>query len=251
MIFTLVLVRTSGLMMVAPVYGTTDVPIRVRALLAFALAVLIAPTQWVADVPFPQSLPGYVLLLGGELIIGLTLGLGVVILLSGIRLAGQVISQASGMALANVADPTFGGNAAVFSRLLTLLATAVFVTTGGHRIVMAALLDTFLALPLGSVGLPRGIDQTIVTLLMQSFSLGARAAAPCVTAVLLATLILGLIGRTLPQLNILAVGFGFNSMVALGTLGVSAGAIAWAFQDQLEPALQVVLDMLSAAPVAT
>jgi len=249
LIFTLVLVRASGLMMIAPIYGSNDVPLRVRAMLAFTLALLITPTQWNVVVRFPQTLPAYVLLLAGELIVGLVLGLGVVILLSGIQLTGQLISRVSGLALANIADPTFGGSSAVFSRLLTLLTLAVFVTTGGHRMVMAALLDTFAALPLGTLGIPRGIGETMVTLLAQSFSLGLRASAPAVTAVLLSTVVLGLIGRTLPQLNILAVGFGLNSMVSLGTLAVSLGAIAWAFQDQLQPALDVVLKTLGGVHV--
>lgn len=249
MIFTLVLVRTSGLFLVTPIFGTPDIPIRVRALFAFALAVLISPTQWQAEVVFPHALPAYVVLLAGELFVGVILGMGVVILLTGIRMSGQMISQVAGMALANVADPTFGGTASVFSRLLTLTATAVFVVLGGHRIVMAALLDTFQTLPLGGLGIPRELGDLTVTLLSQSFSLGVRAAAPCVTAVLLSTLVLGLIGRTLPQLNILAVGFGFNSMISLAMLGVSLGAIAWALDDQLEPALEQIIDTLSTAVV--
>ena len=59
-----------------------------------------------------------------------------------------------------------------------------------------------------------------MTLVSQSFSLGIRAAAPAVTALLLATLILGLVGRTLPQLNVLSLGFGLNAMLAFAVLGL-------------------------------
>ena len=63
-------------------------------------------------------------------------------------------------------------------------------------------------------------------------------------ALLLATLVVGLAGRTIPQLNVLALGFGFNVLVALAALGVSLGAIAWMFQDQLQPVLETVVDTL-------
>ena len=77
-----------------------------------------------------------------------------------------------------------------------------------------------------------------------SFSLGVRVAAPAVTALLLATLVLGLIGRTLPQLNIFAFGFGLNSLLAFAALGLTFGAAAWAFQDQIQPAMQTIFDAL-------
>ena len=69
-------------------------------------------------------------------------------------------------------------------------------------------------------------------------------AAPAVTALLLATLILGLIGRTVPQLNVLALGFGLNALLAFAALGLSLGVAAWAFQDQIQPAMEAIFDAL-------
>ncbi len=80
----------------------------------------------------------------------------------------------------------------------------------------------------------------MTAILTQSFALGIRAAAPAMTALLLATLVLGLISRTLPQINIIAVGFGVNTLVALGTVMLSLGAMAWAFQEQIEPTLDLL-----------
>jgi flagellar biosynthetic protein FliR len=78
----------------------------------------------------------------------------------------------------------------------------------------------------------------------QSFSLGIRAAAPATIALLLATLVLGLISRTVPQLNVLILGFGLNSLLIFGSLALTLGGITWAFQEQIEPALEVLLDAL-------
>ena len=129
----------------------------------------------------------------------------------------------------------------LFSRLLSLLVLAIFVAIGGHRMVMGGLLDTFQTIPPGRLFAPDSLFTAMVDLVTQSFALGIRAAAPLVTVLLLANLVLGLIGRTLPQLNILVIGFGLNTMLASGALILSLGAAAWLFGDQIGAAVDTVL----------
>lgn len=241
-LFTLILTRVSGLVMTAPIYGSSDVPIQARALLAFSLAVLVTPTQFGTLIEPPGTLPNYLTFIGSELLVGVALGLGVLVLFSGVQVAGQLIGRVSGTALSDVYDPAFGEEVPQFARLLFLLAMAVFVAVGGHRIVMAGLLDTFEAIPPGSRLVPLSLVDTFERLLTQSFSLGIRASAPVVTALLLATVVLGLISRTLPQLNVLMLGFGLNAILTFGVLALTLGAAAWVFQDQIEPAIEMLVE---------
>jgi flagellar biosynthetic protein FliR len=243
-LFTLILTRVSGLLMTAPIYGTPDIPLQVRALFAFALSLLVAPSQWGVPAPDPGNLPYYLLLIGSELVIGLALGLGITILFSGIELAGRLIDQVSGMMMAEIFDPVQGESTSILSRLLYLLTGSIYVAVGGHRLAMAGLLDTFQAIPPGSAAMPPDLADTLVTLVTQSFTLGIRAAAPVVASLLVANLVLGLISRALPQLNLFALGFGLNALLALGVLGISLGAAAWVFEDQIEPTISAVLDGL-------
>ncbi len=251
-LFTLVLARVAGLTMTAPIYGAREVPLQVRVLLAAALALLIVPSQWKVAVAAPGSAVGYLLLLGGEALIGACLGLGILILIHGMTLAGELIAQASGLSVADVFDPALDGNVPQFSRLMFIATVTVFICMGGHRLVMAGLLDTFQAIPPGGGPFPgpaaqaftESLSQAFTTLVTQSFSLGVRAAAPAVTALLISTLILGMVGRTLPQLNILSVGFGLNALLASAALALTFGAAAWAFQDQVRPAFETILNAL-------
>lgn len=242
--FTLVLVRVSSLVMIAPIFGSLAVPLRVRALLALALSLLIAPLELEKSTPQPDTLVGYLVLVGAETLVGISLGLGVLVLFSGMQVAGQIISQMSGLQLAEVINPGFDTSMPVVSQLLFYVAMAVFVIIGGHRRVMEALLDTFVWLPAGQGGFSRSITEAMTSLLAESFVLGIRAAAPAMVALLLATLILGLVSRTLPQLNVMALGFGFGALVTMVMLSVSLGAAAWVFQAQVEPALNTVLAAL-------
>jgi flagellar biosynthesis protein FliR len=246
-VFTFVLARVSGLVMTAPLFGSDTVPTQIRAFLAFALALLITPVQLASPAIMPTNLALYALSLSGELLVGMLLGNGVMILLSGVQVAGGVISQMSGMSLADVFDPGISNDVPVIASLLNLVTLAVFVIIGGHRLLLGALLDTYTFLPLGHASLPPSLGSLTTTLFAESFSLAVRGAAPAIVALMLATIVLGLISRTLPQLNILAIGFGLNALVSFVVLAISIGAMAWLFQEQLEPAVQAIVDSLRPA----
>ena len=258
LIFTLVLTRTSGLLIASPVFGATQAPATVRALISLALAVLIMPSQWSATLPYPGSLLVYVVIIAGELMIGLVLGMGITILLGGIQMAGDLMSRVGGLTLSDVFDPTTSTNVPLFSQLLGLLSTALFLIIGGHRILMGGLLDTFRTIPPGgcvamflgtgnggsSPGLLASLVEMFLVLITQSFHVAIRAAAPVVTAVLLATLVLGLVSRTLPQLNVMVIGFGLNAMITFGVFFLSLGAALLVFQDQIVPTVQILFQTL-------
>jgi len=245
LLFTLVFIRVSGLVMSAPIFSMPEVPMQVRALLAFALAVLITPTQTAVAVSMPASLAGYLPMVAGELLVGLILGLGIVILLSGVQVAGQLVGQTSGLMLADVVDPASGESVPQVAHLLYLVTLAVFVAIGGHRILVSGLLHTFAAVPPGSGAMPTSLESIVgalMGLLAESFALGIRAGAPMLAALLLATLVTALVSRTLPQLNVLAIGFGLNAMVTFGVLALSLGTAAWVFQEPLESAVQTLVE---------
>lgn len=246
LVFLLVLTRVSGVVMTAPLVSSQTAPMRVRALLAIALALLVTPL--VGDVYFrqePQTIIDLVVLAGGEVVIGLSLGLGITILFTGLQVTGQIAGQMSGMQLADIFDPGYDTSMPLFAKLLDLVTMAVFLAIGGHRQVLQALLDTFTWMPPGEAQFSEGLLELMVNLTTQSFVLGMRAAAPVMVALLLAILVLGLISRTLPQLNIMAVGFNFNTLVMLATLAISMGAIAWVFQDQAALAMETIREALS------
>jgi flagellar biosynthetic protein FliR len=182
-----------------------------------------------------------------EVVLGVALGLAILILLSGMQLAGQIISQTSGMTLADVANPTFETSVPLFSQILELLALAIFFIVGGHRQVIDALLSSFAWLPPGGGRLPEGIVAALTEIASQSFDVGIRASAPVMVALLMATLIVALISRTLPQLNAIAVGLNFNSLIVLGMLAVCLGSAAWVFQDKLADAIDLMQQTLMAS----
>jgi flagellar biosynthetic protein FliR len=242
--FVLVLARVGALIMTAPIFSSKAIPIRARVLMAVAISLLITPMVATDSLVEMNHLLTFGRYLISESLIGILLGFGITIMLSGIQLTGQIISQLGGTAIAEVFDPTLDSNVSVYSQALYFLTLAMFVLLNGHRMVMDALLDTYQWLPPGKAALGTSYVEVLVMLLSQSFQLGLRAAAPVMTALLLATLVLGLIGRTLPQINILAVGFGINSLLTLGCFFTTLGSIVWAFPQQTGAVLELMQQAL-------
>jgi flagellar biosynthetic protein FliR len=241
LLLTLVLVRTSGIVLIAPIFGTAEVSPTVRALLAFALTLLVAPTVAAAPPVTPRTLVDFGLLIAGEILIGIVLGLGVTILFAAFQLAGTIIGQLSGMSLGDVFNPGLDESIPLFGQALYLVSLAVYAILGGHRLLLEGLLDTFAVLPPGAASLPTELHVLLSDLLAECFVLGLRMAAPAIASLLLATVVLGLISRSLPQLNVFALGFGFNALVTFGIMSISFGGAAWLMQERLEPVIDAAV----------
>lgn len=244
LVLVLTVSRVSGLMMIAPVLGSAEVPMRIRALLVMALSLVLVPTHWDAGVPQPATTLDMLTMVGTELILGFALGAAVWLLMMGIQMGGMLVSQASGLSLADVFNPALEDSTPVLGNFLYLLATAIFLAIGGHRILVAALLESFGTIPLGQSPLTLLLPEMLSDIAAQSFHLAIRIAGPGLAALLLATVVLGMIGRALPQLNVMIVGVGMNAMLAAGVLALSMGTMAFAFRDELEPTLQRVFETI-------
>ena len=246
-VFVLVAARVGGLVATAPIFGSRAAPLTFRAFLVVALSLLITPLF--AD--RPPADPNNMLIFGkyvlNETLLGLLLGVGVTILLNGVQVTGQLIAQIGGTAIADVFDPTLDENVPIYSQMFYFLTLAMFVLLDGHRLTAEALLDTYQWLPPGKALLGESFVGVLTALLSQSFQLGVRAAAPAMTALLIATLVLGLISRTLPQINVIAVGFNISALLSVGILFFSLGAIAWAFPQQTVNALDLLRDAVREA----
>jgi flagellar biosynthetic protein FliR len=226
--------------MTLPMLGTATVPLQIRAFLAVGISLIIAPLHWGLPIPPPENLLDMGVLLARESVLGLSLGLAVMILLSGMQLAGQVVSQISGLSLADVVNPNFDTSVPIFSHILEMLAVAIFFLAGGHRLVMDALLGSFAWMPPGHGRLPPDLLEALTAIAANSFETGIRASAPVMVALLLSTLIVALVSRTLPQLNAVAVGLNFNSLIVLGVLAFCMGSAAWVFQEQVADVIEQV-----------
>ena len=237
--FLLVLARVAGLIIFAPFLGSSAIPVRLRLALAVLLAVALFSFVG-GTFTAPSDLGHFVVALLGELTVGLAIGLGAALIFVGVRLAGLLIGQQIGISLSDVFDPTFEGQSSILGRLFFMLTLVLFLLLGGHRVLIAALLGSFSDIQPGSFSLASVPVAGLTSLLSQAYLLAIRFAAPALVAVFLATVSLSFIARTIPQLNILSVGFPVQISTATLLLIISLGSVCLAFQTSLAGALESV-----------
>lgn len=232
----LVLTRLSTLLMAMPAVGV-GVPKRVRAFLALTLTVLLIPS--VDSATNPESLPqldnliDMAVAMAREGLIGLLIGLTVQLIITGLQLGGEAVTSTGGMQLGDAVDPTTSSNMPSVARLVGLMVTAVMLLVGGHRILLALLLDSFEALPPGNVQFHDSMMHLVLDQLSAGMAAGLRVAAPVVAALLLSNIVTGLISRTLPQINVLAIGLSINALAMLVVLALTIGSAGLIFKDEL------------------
>ena len=244
-VFALVLFRLTGLMLVAPIFSSRIIPGRVRVLFIVALGALMFPVVR-PDAPANVTLGMAVAGGFGELMIGASIGLTLTILVAGVELAGLMIGMQAGMAMGRIFDPTLGREVNLFGQAFNTVLMLLFLSLGGHRALVAALLDTYSVLPLLSFQVDENLLVLLTEVLTAAFVLAIRLAAPALIALFLTTTAMGFLSRTMPQMNILTVGFTIKAMVALGATGITLGATsdlligsAWDVLDLVRLTFQV------------
>ncbi|NOX59737.1 MAG: flagellar biosynthetic protein FliR [Planctomycetes bacterium] len=235
-LYAMVMFRISGLMIVAPVFGSQAVPVRIRVALAAAVALSVFPVvapNLPTDLTIASGLAGVF----GELVIGLVLGLATNIVFTGFQLAGMVIGQQAGLGLGQVFNPALNSNTTIVGQLFFIVALTAFVLMGGHRELMRALLDTFSTIPVMSYRTQPNILNLMIELLTMSMTTGLRLVAPVLMSLFIATIVLGFLSRTMPQLNILSVGFVVRILIALAMAGFALTAADGLFDSAFAEAI--------------
>ncbi len=232
----LVLTRLSTLLMAMPSIGV-GVPRRVRALLAILMTgLLLPPVASATDVerlPHIDHLIDLAIAVGREGLIGMLFGATIQLIITGLQLAGEAISSTGGMQLGDAVDPTTNSSMPSLARLVGLLVTAVMLIVGGHRILLTVLVDSFQALPAGHIEFSDSMMGLVIDQLSAGMSAGVRVAAPVVGTLLLSNLVTGLVSRTLPQINVLAIGLSVNALAMLFVSAITIGSAGLIFQDEL------------------
>lgn len=253
----LVFVRVCAVTMTAPILGSNAVAIRTRLGVAVAISLLA--------LPLVQMPPGMVESIGNqtdgklsgrffswllsEATIGIAMGLSVSIMWSAASSAGSVISQMAGMNIGDQPGASSGNEGGPIGRLFCVLALAAFAIIGGPAIVMSAVLDTFVHLPLGVALAADTLPMLVADLLQQSFMLMLRAVGPVVVALLASNIVIGIISRTYPQMNLLGLGLSSNMVVMMLSVFLTVGGTVWLFVDDVKPTLEWTQSRLKEAVV--
>ena len=177
----------------------------------------------------PLTITDYARTMIGEVSLGFVLGLGVFTVLSGLQLAGEMIDQQAGTALGEIFNPGLGTTSGLGGQAIYLFGMTVFLVmtpVGGHLMILTALLETFQTLPIGEAWVSVGVISLLIDLVHQSLVLAIQVAAPVLATTSLLALVMGFLGHTTPQINVLVVGFPIRAMASLLVFSLSFSGAA-------------------------
>ncbi len=185
----------------------------------------LAADEFFVTLPVPQTVFEYAWLALLEFALGIALGLGVLTIVAGLQMAGSLIDQQIGMSLGNVFNPEFQTDSSLSGEMLYQLGLVVFLIVGGHHLVISALIDTFQTMPVGYAWVSSSAIEFLSDLVHQSLVLAVQISAPVMGMMAVVGASMGFLGHTIPQLNVLVVGFPVRTLVGLLVLGLALPAI--------------------------
>jgi flagellar biosynthetic protein FliR len=229
----LVLARVSCLLYFMPPWDNRLVPVPIKIASILALSLALTPLVKNFLPPVPDSAPALALLVLGEALLGLSLGLIVLLIFNGVRLAGNLAGIQMGFGMVNLIDPGTADQSSVMEDIYFLTATLIFLAAEGHHLMIRMLAESFSQVTVGRLAsLPAPVFHLVLPLGSLMFSLGIKLAAPVLAALFLAQITLGLVARAVPQIQIMIVSFPLTIALGLIFLALTFGLAGPYLADQ-------------------
>ncbi|HHV61053.1 MAG TPA: flagellar type III secretion system protein FliR [Firmicutes bacterium] len=234
--FLLIVARVGGVFAFAPVFSGYNIPVQVKAALCFAISLIALPVvgAGVAAEGYPANIIAYSLIVIKEILVGLAMGYAASLFLVAVQFAGSLIDLQMGFAFVNIVDPMANRQITVIGQFEYLLAMLLFLILNGHHWLISAVVKSYNVVPLvgaaGAAGsrlaagqvFPVGIVQPgLVRLFCDITAIGFKIAAPITVTLLLTDIALGIVARTVPQMNVFIVGFPLKIAVGFIIMIVS------------------------------
>lgn len=239
--FVLVLSRLVGLLAAAPAVSGSSIPMKARALLAAALAAALYPVtprhiQETQAIDFTVMLP----MLLGEVLVGAAMGMIAALPLLAMDMSGVFSGQMMGLGLGRVYNPDADGDFDVLGHMLYLIAGSTFVAVGGVEWLFLSLARTFEHIPAGGIALSQAPLEIFLAVVRSGFELAIRVSLPVLGIVALLVVAIGAVGKTMPQINVMNIGFTLKSGFGLLVLALSLAAVGAATADEIRDVLGAV-----------
>ncbi len=216
----LVLMRCTGFVVAAPLFGHRGLPAPVKAALAVGLAVALAPAAAIAPGASPALLAAPL-----ELLIGLTFGFLLSLGFHAIEVAGRLISLQLGLSLEAVLSPTSDGSSTALDPFFAVLAGTVYLALNLHAEAVRVLGHSFAAFPIGG-SWPIDLWLLVGRVAVMAIDLGTRIALPVTLVLLLVELFVGIVARAIPQINVFILGLPAKLLIGLGAIALASPTLA-------------------------
>lgn len=211
-LFLLVMVRTSGIFIFSPFFSAQNIPNTMKVGLTFFISLLI--TSYLPITPdFNNEIILFVIL--KELMIGVIIGFISYSFFSIFYIMGQIMDMKIGFGMANVIDPLNRTQVPLMGNFYYILSFLLLMRVNGHHLIISALVNSYDFLPIGSFKYTGDIVNILIDSLAKSFEIGFKLSAPVVAMIFITDIVLGIISKTIPQMNVFVVGMPLKVIIGL------------------------------------
>ncbi|MFC3847935.1 flagellar biosynthetic protein FliR [Helicobacter baculiformis] len=236
--FWLLFVRLAGVMAFFPFFDNNLVPVSLRGALSFFLTLVFYPT--IPHAPLNLDSQDFLIALLSELLLGLCASFFLHLVFSTLAFATDTISFSMGLTMASAYDPISGAQKAIVGQVVLLLAILIMLQTSMHHFIILWVQHSLERVPLGSFSLAPDVVKASVKAFAYLFSIGFSMAFPILALIMLSDIVFGMIMKTHPQFNLLAIGFPLKIAIAFIGLIMVLGAMMHRFKDHLLDAFQLL-----------
>lgn len=221
--FLLILIRMSGFILTAPIFSMRNIPVKIKVAISILLTILIYNT-----IPYQALEYNGVIGLAGlivkEMVFGLLLGYITNICTYIVSFSGQLIDMEIGFGMVNLMDPSNNLNVTVTGNLYNYFVTLIMLVTNMHHYIIKAFIDAYQLIPIGEMEYRANLFQIMVRFVKDYFIIGFRIILPIFAAMLIVNVVLGVLARVAPQMNMFVIGIQLKVFIGLAVLLI---AIQW------------------------
>ncbi|MFZ2997963.1 flagellar biosynthetic protein FliR [Sphingobium sp.] len=237
-LWLIAMIRPGAAFVAAPVFGAPAVPLQLRLILSLALGLAALNT---VTITLPQdgvaSFEG-IMMVAGEILAGLAIGFAVQIGYAAAFVAGETIGNAMGLNFAAMVDPSSGQGTQVIGQFLSILSTFLLLGMDGHLLLVSFVVQSYQAIPPGAAMLSNDVIWRLIEFGGSLLGAGITVALPVGFALVLVQIIMGMLARAAPSLNLFAVGMPVAMMAGLILLAIAAPIMAEGMTAALKAGLE-------------
>lgn len=238
-LWLIAMIRPGAAFIAAPVFGAPAVPVHLRLILSLAVGMAaLNSVSFSLPAGGVASFAG-IALVGGEVLAGLAIGFSLQLAYAAAFVGGETIANAMGLGFAQMVDPQSGAATPVIGQFLSILATFLLLAMDGHLTLIQFVIDSYRALPPGGGLMPNGVIHDLVWFGSSMFGAGVTIALPVAFALVLVQIVMAMLARSAPSLNLFAVGLPATLIAGLVLLAIAAPVLA----DSITATLSNALDM--------
>ncbi|MFP4163360.1 MAG: flagellar biosynthetic protein FliR [Chitinispirillaceae bacterium] len=246
--FLLMFVRVVTMIFLLPIFGAQNIPAQIKVALSLLFTTALFSTQ--LAVGFPQlpstfSVGMFVLMVSKEAMVGLAVGFAASFLFAAVQFAGKLIDTEMGFGFVEMADPITDQSTTVLGQFQVVIFSIFFLLFNGHYFMLVSIQKSFELIPLMGATFPGDrMSAHILGMVADIFIIALKLAAPIFVTLLLTELALGIVARTVPQINIFFVGLPLKIFVGIGTTIIALPMLATLFKRMVEALVQDIWKLL-------